>query len=456
MIKLSNTIACQLITLIVGSVLLSQAIIVFVFFYKTDQRLDDYENIYISEHITSVYEMMNKASVQKRQELFTMIGTPEMRFSVSDTPMATNKLMPSVITQHFTNHFKNVRVYESHQKITFKHRFLFWFSDDIAECLIGLPDVEQREECPYLIYSFELSDGQWLNMETESPPDEFVLLLPVLISVLVTVIGITLVVIFAVRRITSPLRRLSEAADQLGRGESIETLNTQGPQELSSTIRAFNVMHERLSRFVQDRTKMLAAISHDLRTPITSLRLRTEFVEDKELQAKMVNTLEDMQTMVEACLAFSQQDVLEEETKVIDLVETLEELAEDSSHISFSSTMPSYDYACRNVNIKRAIRNLLENAVKYGHKAHMSFEKSDNKISIIIQDQGDGIPDDKLEEIFEPFIRLDKARNTESGSVGLGLSITRTIIHKHGGTITAVNTNPGLKMIISLPSNLNE
>ncbi len=198
---------------------------------------------------------------------------------------------------------------------------------------------------------------------------------------------------------------------------------------------------------------MLAAISHDLRTPITSLRLRTEFIEDKELQAKMVNTLEDMQTMVEACLAFSQQDVLEEETETIDIVETLKDLAEDSSHITFSSTIPSYEYPCRSVSLKRAIRNLLENAVKYGSKAHMSFEKPDNKILITIQDQGPGIPEEKQEEVFEPFIRLDKARNTESGSVGLGLSIARTIIHKHGGTITAQNTFPGLEMTVTLPIN---
>ncbi len=450
--KLTSTIAGQLIFLIVGVVLLSQLVILWAFFIRTDERVDQYEDRYVAQQIISIYQKVQSTSLEKRGLLLEFSNNSEVSFSITQNPIAQTRMQDPNRDKWFAETLKDTLIYTAEKNISFRDIWYFWFSDDLDECLLnGGQHIGISDDCPYRIFSVHLNENEWLNAKMMRTPSEMVILLPVILAAFLTLAGITVVVVFVVRRITAPLRHLSEAADKLGRGEATQQLDLDGPQELSSTTQVFNVMQERLTRFVQDRTKMLAAISHDLRTPITSLRLNTEFVENEELRGKMVNTLEDMQVMVEACLAFSKQDAQEEESRMIDLVQTLEELAEDSSHIGFSSTVPSYDYLCRSVNIKRAIRNLLENAVKYGKKAHMSFEKSGEQIVIVIQDQGEGIPEDKLEEVFESFVRLDEARNTESGSVGLGLSIARTIIHKHGGTIEAVNIPPGLKMLVTLP-----
>lgn len=442
-----KTIAGQLILLIVGSIAISQAIMFVLFFWKTDERLDDYEDRYTVESVIVTYDILRNTPKENRNKLLDMASNQEVRFFMSEKAMGNQSISGDKIS---TEHFDELR-YEMLHKLdddpSLKDIWSFWFSDDFSSCYKRGDPVK----CKYRIFSFSLPDNSWLNVEIEPSPSELLLLLPVAFSVLLTLIGISIVVSFAVRRISSPLEELSEAAEKFGRGEMSEQLSISGPEELSTTMNAFNVMQERLTRFVNDRTKMLAAISHDLRTPITSLRINSEFIKDKELQGKMVRTLEDMQVMVEACLAFAKEEVQEEETKLVDLVQTLEDIADESSHITFSTAIPSYDYLCHSVNLKRAFRNLLENAVKYGKKAHMSFEKSGEHLQITIQDQGGGIPEDQLENVFEPFVRLDEARNTESGSVGLGLSITRTIIHKHGGTITATNTNPGLKMVVLLP-----
>ena len=453
--SLTRSISGQLILLIAGTVLLSQLLIMFIFFIRVDDRSDEYEDYFIIQQIAAVYQRAQSASGEKRQLLLEFSSSAEVLFSITPAPIGKSHFklhfQDPDETQWFVKQLGAKEFYVSEKNPSFKDMWSFWFSDKMEECFSDTDQTRTLENCPYRVYSLYLNSNEWLNARIMPPPDAGVLLLPVMFDAFLMLLGITIAVIFTVRRITAPLRRLSEAASKLGRGEQIELLNTDGLQELSSTTQAFNLMHERLTRFIQDRTKMLAAISHDLRTPITSLRLNTEFIRDQELREKMIGILEDMQIIVEACLSFSRQEITEEKIKTIDLAQTLENLAEDSTHISFSSTIRTYDYSCRSVNIKRAIRNLLENAVKYGNKAHMSFAKNNEQIVITIQDQGQGIPEDRLEEMFEPFVRLDEARNTQSGSVGLGLSIARTIIHKHGGTIEAVNTWPGLKMIIQLP-----
>ncbi len=448
---LTRSIAGQLIVLIVGAILLSQLLVMVIFFVKAEDRIDEYEDHFVIKHIASVYNKAQNTSKDRRELLLEFSSTPDIAFSITPNSLGTSRFESSAEADWFSSQLgsEDVRVLEVSPPL--QSIWSFWFTDEMDNCFSVESDAELPDQCSHRTYSLPLENGKWLNAKMALGPDEVVLLLPVIFAAFFTLLSITVVVVLCVRRITAPLRHLSNAADKLGRGERMQLLNIAGPQELSSTTRAFNLMQKRLTRFIQDRTKMLAAISHDLRTPITSLRLNTEFVEDEELREKMISILGDMQVMVEACLSFSQQEVTEEDTRVIDLVQTLEDLTDDFAGIGFSSDTPSYDYSCRSVSIKRAIRNLLENAVKYGGEAQMRFEKANEQIIITIQDQGQGIPEEKLQEVFEPFVRLEEARNTQSGSVGLGLAIARTIIHKHGGSIEAVNTYPGLRMMVQLP-----
>ena len=229
-------------------------------------------------------------------------------------------------------------------------------------------------------------------------------------------------------------------------------------------IRAFNQMNERLQRFVADRTRMLAALSHDLRTPITTMRLRVELMEPGPDTDQLLATLEEMQQMSEATLAFMRQASDNEPTRPVDLNALLDSLCEDLQDIGMDVHFQTDSYQnsdvqnssevivhCRLVSLKRAIRNLIENAVKYGTSAHICMVAHNGEVEIQIQDEGDGIPDAMMERMFEPFVRMEESRNRETGGIGLGMSIARNIIHSHGGEIKLENNDRGLMVRIKLP-----
>ena len=306
-----------------------------------------------------------------------------------------------------------------------------------------------------IVMSTRLQAGGWLNLETRLPPPSLTWKLPALTWLLLMALAITAVVILMVRRITRPMASLATAAERAGRGEAIEPLPEVGPLDVRQTTAAFNRMHDRLQRFIQDRTRMLAAMSHDLRTPITTLRLRAEFIEDEETKTKILETLEEMQRMTEATLAFVREEARAEATRRIDLGALIESVVVDLADLGHDvrfNERTNVTYACRPQGIKRALRNLLENAVRYGEKADVGLIDQDGHWLITIDDQGPGIPKNEIERMFQPFVRLDESRSEETGGIGLGLAIARSIIRSHGGDIELANRDEGgLRASISLP-----
>lgn len=306
-----------------------------------------------------------------------------------------------------------------------------------------------------LTLSAELSDGSWLNVATGFRPPNPGWAWPSLVSMVLTAMAIMLVVFLTVRRITRPLKALSTAAERLGRGEQIEPLAETGPEELRSTTAAFNAMQERLTRFVRDRTAMLAAISHDLRTPLTSLRLHAELVEEEETRTKLLAILEEMQRMTEATLAFAREESVREETRLVDLPALVESLCDDLAEIGMDVRFSGAEKAqlsCRPVGLRRALRNMIENAVAYGHRARVSMEATGRDFLIHIDDDGPGIPDEDRERVFGPFVRLEESRSRETGGIGIGMAIARSILRAHGGDITLVNrAEGGLRATLHLP-----
>ncbi len=236
---------------------------------------------------------------------------------------------------------------------------------------------------------------------------------------------------------------------------STTKLEEKGPREVLETIRAFNDMQERLSRFVLDRTKMLAALGHDLRTPITTLRLRAEFIEDDEIRLKIQETLDEMFEMAEATLSFAKEEAAQEKTRLVDVGALISTVCADLSDTGFpvECTEPgSFTIRCRPMGLKRAIRNILENAMAYGRRARVFIEHRRGDVAIVIDDDGPGIPCRDMERVFSPFVRLENSRNTETGGVGLGLAIARSIVRSHGGDITLQNRpEGGLRVTITLP-----
>jgi signal transduction histidine kinase len=302
--------------------------------------------------------------------------------------------------------------------------------------------------------SVRLGDGTWLNAAYAKPMPNSFWSSQSAISLALTATILSTMAIFGARAIARPLRRLANAAELFGRGEAVPRLPESGPDDIRQTAEAFNRMQERLQRFVDDRTRMLAAISHDLRTPLTSLRLRAEFVQDVDLQDKMLKTIEEIQAMTEAALAYAREDAAVEATRTVDLSALVESLCDDLADLGQNVSVrdgPKVLYRCRPDALRRAIRNLVENAVRYGERATVGVVRTTDSLDIIVDDAGPGIPPANMEQVFAPFFRLEQSRNRETGGVGLGLSIARAIARHHGGDIGLENRPTGLRAIIRLP-----
>lgn len=300
-----------------------------------------------------------------------------------------------------------------------------------------------------------ISPGLWLQgvyakpAVTSGPPWYYH------VSLGITALLLTLASVLLARRVGRPLRQLAEAAGRIGRGEQLHALNEEGSDDLCRVTRAFNLMQDRLHRFVQDRTQMVASMSHDLRTPITSMRLRAEFIADEETREKIIASLDEMKAMAEATLAFSREETAIEPTRTVDLGALLGSLCEDLAELGWDVSYTGPERAtwrCRPDAIRRAVRNLVENAVRYGQRARVSLRCQQERICISVEDDGPGIPEEEHERVFNPFVRLETSRNRSTGGAGLGLSIARTIARSHGGDISLENhASSGLRAQMVLP-----
>jgi signal transduction histidine kinase len=297
----------------------------------------------------------------------------------------------------------------------------------------------------------------WLNVYSLMPATNPGAAVSSLITIAIMAVFLIVIVILMVRRVTRPLARLSASAERLGRGEDVGILPEQGPQDIRKATRAFNEMQQRLTRFVRDRTRILAAITHDLKTPITSLRIRAEMIEDDENRAKFLETLEEMQSLTESALDFARQEATSEEARTVDLIALAESVCADTADrgedVRFvSSEFERLPYQCRPTALKRVFRNLIENAIRYGKRATLTVSTNNGDICLMVEDDGPGIPADQRDQIFEPFVRLEQSRSKETGGIGLGLAIARTIVRAHGGDITVSDSESGgASFSVSLP-----
>ncbi|CAK0761297.1 two-component system, OmpR family, osmolarity sensor histidine kinase EnvZ [Azospirillaceae bacterium] len=303
--------------------------------------------------------------------------------------------------------------------------------------------------------SIETRDGLWINFYSRMPDFHPTWSGHAAQSTFIMGIAILLLSFWVVHRLTRPLSRVAAAAERIGRDVDAPPLPETGPLEVRLVANAFNKMQERLRRFVEDRTRMLAAISHDLRTPITLLRLRTEFITENEEKVRILSTLDEMETMIAATLSFAREDATNEPRIVVDIGGLLSSICYDMADagfpVSFEPTL-KIPFDCRLTAMKRAFSNLIDNAVKYGKSAKVALTISDANLIISVDDDGPGIPEREQENVFAPFYRIEPSRNTRTGGVGLGLCVARTIIHAHGGQIRLKNKNEGgLKVEVILP-----
>ncbi|CCG40499.1 sensor histidine kinase [Magnetospirillum molischianum] len=308
---------------------------------------------------------------------------------------------------------------------------------------------------PALRISVRLADGSWLNVLAPLDPGVSLWRPRFVAPLLLGLVLVTLAALIAVRKATLPFAVFAAAAERLGVDVGAPPMEVTGPREVRRAAHAFNVMQDRIVRFVQDRTQMLAAISHDLKTPITRLRLRAEFIEDDEQRGKMLADLAEMEQMIASTLAFARDDAAREPGQRLDLAAMVQGMLEDMEDMGLTCSYDGPDslvIAARPVALKRAIANLLDNAVKYGGRAGVGLAVSGGEIRLTIDDDGPGIPADSRERVFAPFVRLETSRSRDTGGTGLGLAVARAAVRAHGGDIALANrAEGGLRVTLSLP-----
>ena len=332
---------------------------------------------------------------------------------------------------------------------------------------LGGPQLRWREIVIYgghswhqAVIGMRFPDGEWLNVKAELEPLRpwhSPTFLAAFVLMTVTAAALTL---WAVRRLTAPVRTLAEAAEALGRDVNASPLPENGPTEVAIAAVAFNTMAARIRRFVQDRTELLTAIGHDLRTPITRLKLRAEFVEDDEQRGKILADLEELEAMVSATLAFGRDARTTEPVTQLDLAELLRTILDEAGDAR-PEVLDRLNYEgpahltvqARSLALKRVFVNLVANAVNYGGSATVRLLPADHRVVMVeIEDDGPGIPSGDLDRVFEPFHRGEPSRNRETGGVGLGLPIARNIMRAHGGDVTITNRpSGGVKATATLP-----
>lgn len=302
----------------------------------------------------------------------------------------------------------------------------------------------------------QLPDGTVIAGHVEDGPRPWFWGGPWLVTLMTAFISISVLGLWAARALATPLSSFAKAAENFSLDGAAEPLPERGPEEIRSVARALNRMHERIARLMSDRTRMLAAISHDLRTPITRLRLRAEFIDDEGNRKRMLVDLDQMRAMLESVLSLLRNDRKIESVTLVDIASTLQLIADqfgDMGHVVHYEGPLSATAAARPDDLHRGVTNLVENAVRFGAEVTIRLDVSGTRLVIDVEDDGPGISDARKQEMLEPFVRGDDARTMDdSTGFGLGLSIARAIALAHGGELSLHDRPPhGLIVRMQLP-----
>ena len=301
----------------------------------------------------------------------------------------------------------------------------------------------------------ELGDGTWLNIVPARAWHSESSLIYFGLMVVIVGGGLAGLAVFVARWVTAPLGRFATASARLGHDVDAPPLGESGPAEIRRAAQAFNQMQRRIRRFMDERMHMLAAASHDLRTPITRLKLRAELIEDAEQRAKTLKDLDEMEAVIASTIAYAREETTSEQTTAVDLARLVGEIRTDLAEAGHAVTVEgpaTLVYEGRATALKRALANLIGNAVIYGGAAAVRLGGTGGGATITIEDSGPGIPEAEREKVFEPFYRLERSRSRETGGAGLGLSVARTVIRGHDGEVTLTNrAQGGLRQEVVLP-----
>ncbi len=448
-----DTIAARTLLVLLAGLAVSHILSVALYFNDRTSALMFTSGTQTAERIATLKQLVEKAPQTERQRITEHADQSRLHVTLSQE----NAINGPPAKDRQADEFRDTLVAHLDNGDESVLRTRYTGGDATGAWRTHMRENHQGEELGRaLAVSFQLRDGSWLNFAAPvaTPPPLWSLRFT--LSMGIMLLGVVIFSTLVVHHLTRPLETFARAAHRLGTDVRAPPLPESGPAEVRQATRAFNEMQDRIRRFVEDRTQMLAAISHDLGTPITRLRLRAEFIEDEDQQKKMLADLDDMEKMVSSSLSFARDEATSEPHAMVDLRSLLQRVCDDMADSGHEVTLDiggdAVPFDCRSVALRRALSNLVGNAVKYGHRARVSLAEEGDAIVVAIDDDGPGIPGDRREDVFKPFLRLEVSRSRKTGGTGLGLTVARTIVRAHGGHIALGNRKGGgLRVKVTLP-----
>lgn len=451
-----HSLRVQLIVLIVAALAVAQAVSLWLFADERSLAIRAALGFEAAGRAANVVRLIEEAPSELRGSILRAANSPLVRFELADTPSVTHldhsdggQIEARVRALLNDGYSREIRV-ELHE-IEGRILPLANLSPQMADMHMAM--MQGHMAAIEMNLSIAVAGGKWLNVGTrlERPPLQWPLFSTLTFGVTAALILVA-VFWFLMTRLTGPLRRLAHAAERFGRGEDVAALPVTGPDEVRDLTAAFNRMQARLTRYIDDRTHLLAALGHDLRSPLTALRVRAEMVDETETRLGLVTSIEEMQDMVDATLTFARGLTGSEPAEPVEVGAFLAALRDDMVGGFELREGPRVEVRLRPNALRRALRNLIENAQRYGRAARVSWAVDRGELSIRVDDDGPGIREADLERVFDPFYRLEASRSLETGGHGLGLSIARTIARAHGGDIHLENREGGgLRATVRIP-----
>ena len=469
--RLPQSLFGRLLLFLTGGLVLAQLLSAAILLQDRDQALYHAIGGHVAQRIAAIVKLLDDLDATERRRLVTALDLPPTRLSL-DLPWQTETEPDD---RYHTTLFRALLKRQLGSDRPFQLEINddlpppppplerpHWFASDSPP-----PPRDGADRPPRwrrhamminlrnFIVQVRLHDGATVTFEQVLPEDVIAWPVRLLLILLVLLVSVALLAALAVRALTRPLAVLADAAGELGRDIRRPPLVEAGPLEVRRAAQAFNLMQDRLIRYIEDRNRILAAVSHDLKTPITRLRLRTELLDDSPLREKFQADLDEMQRMAQASLDFLRGGEDREPMAALDLNALLEALQEDAEDIGREVRIVGaarQPLRCRPLALKRCLTNLVDNALNYGQRAEIAVTDGAERLMLTIRDHGPGIPATELEKVFAPFYRLEGSRSRDTGGAGLGLSIARNTARAHGGELTLRNhPEGGLEAVLELP-----
>ncbi|MEO7726110.1 MAG: ATP-binding protein [Burkholderiales bacterium] len=468
---LPKSLFARLVLILLGGLVVAQLLSFAVHWRERGEYITRSMGMRSAARIADIIELLDSIAPAERAKIISVFSSPPLRIALGEAPLAAQPADAEKVEQaaQFTAAINRsladgfdlvVQATDAPARSGYgKGAWPGWRNrPDMGSANSGEPGAAppmRRYGGVSFIVQARLHDGELVTFNSRQSQESFAWPSQLLLSLAVLLAVVIAVTLLAVRWLTRPLHVLAEAAHSLGEDINRPPLDESGPLEVGRAARAFNTMQQKLSKFISERTRIFAAMSHDLKTPITRLRLRAELLDDAELRAKFVKDLEEMDAMVSSALDFMRGVEPHEPAQPVDIMALLESRQADARDMGSDVAVGGAAHAPYNGHaqmLKRCVGNLIDNAVKYGQRAVIEVSDTPAELQITVRDEGPGIPEAELERVFEPFYRLDASRNRETGGSGLGLTIARNIARAHGGELKLRNRAAGgLDAVLTLP-----